>query len=211
MPVISCIRLQEQPISADLCASECLTICQAKRADVLMREQALRTLGMIAIARPVIALSDSVRGVVADSLSLAAELPMKRVALHNILDLLKSEERELVSHQRVKESTQAKSSRKGKHKPEHVAAVNGEGDALSTSSTVLQACRCSIDPPHACPSRLEHGLVAQDLVMIVGCGPAGEQGAYLEAGNRDVPCVNSACESQRSSKRRTAPCVLAAH
>ena len=151
MSMTSCIRLQGPPISANLCVSECLAVCRAKRADVLMREQALRTLGMIAIARPVIALSDSVRAVVADSLSSAAELPMKRVALHNILDLLKLEERELVWHQRVKESAQTKSSRKGKHKPEHVAAVNGEGDALSTSSTVLQACRCSIVVSPACP------------------------------------------------------------
>ena len=164
MSVTSYIRLQGQPISADSCVSQCLTICQAKRADVLMREQALRTLGMIAIARPVIALSDGVRGVVADSLSSAAELPMKRVALHNILDLLKSEERELVSHQRVKESAQAKSSRKGKHKPEHVAAVNGEGDALSTSSTVLQVCCHPTVQPRALPLALSMALWHRSLI-----------------------------------------------
>lgn len=128
--------LQRPALKTEDCFSTVVAICRAREASIPLREQSLRTMGMIAIARPDLLLQDQSRSLLTAALKESSDFRLTRAALSLLLDLLKYEERSALREQ----SKAAKSAqqRGKKAASSGINTQNGEKDALSAGNCVVR-------------------------------------------------------------------------
>lgn len=158
--------LQGPPLNLHTYFGAIASICLAQKADLAMREQALRSLGMLGLAKSEILLSNTFRKALSNALNANADPRMQRAGLGVVLELLKAESTSVTVQQKASQRPGKGNSEVAKQRDTMVVQNEGS-DVLSSCGGLLQVSSLFVLPMQSSPETMFGRILS--CVFQSGC------------------------------------------